>query len=139
MALESQFLSRIQSAIPDLKAVYLYGSRASGKARPDSDYDVAVLAAEPLEREESFFRLQLELAGLTDSGVNLMDLRSLPIVLRFEVLHGRKRLFCADRAYCVDLESGILSDYQRFAEERQIILDTFFKKRADAALQQASR
>lgn len=139
MSPESQFLSRIQSAIPELKAVYLYGSRASGKARPDSDYDIAVLAAEPLEGKESFFRLQLELAGLTDSGVNLVDLRSLPIVLQFEVLRGRKRLFCADRAYCVDVESGIFSDYQRFAEERQIILDTFFKKRADAARQQVSR
>ncbi len=139
MSLESQFLSRIQSAIPDLKAVYLYGSRASGKARPDSDYDVAVLAAEPLEGKEAFFHLQLELAGLTDSGVNLVDLRSLPIVLQFEVLRGRKRLFCADRAFCVDFEAGILSDYQRFAEERQIILDTFLKKRADAARQQVSR
>jgi len=139
MSLESQFLSRIQSAIPDLKAVYLYGSRASGKARPDSDYDIAVLAAEPLEGKESFFRLQLELASLTDAGVNLVDLQSLPIVLQFEVLRGRKRLFCADRAYCVNFESGILSDYQRFAEERQIILDTFFKKRADAARQQVSR
>ncbi len=136
MNLESHFLSLIKQAVPDLKAVYLFGSRASGKARPDSDYDVAVLAAEPLEGKEAFFRLQLELASLTDSGVNLVDLQSLPIVLQFEVLRGRKRLFCADRVFCVDFESGILSDYQRFAQERQVVLDTFFKKRADAARQQ---
>lgn len=139
MSVELQFLSRIQSAVPDLKAVYLFGSRASGKARADSDYDVAVLAAERLEGKESFFQLQLELAGLTDNGVNLVDLQSLPVVLQFEVLRGRKRLYCADRAFCVAFESGILSDYQRFAEERQVILDTFFKKRADAARQQVSR
>lgn len=139
MSLESQFLSCIQSAVPDLKAVYLFGSRASGKARPDSDYDVAVLATEPLEGRESFFHLQVELASLTDAGVNLVDLQSLPIVLQFEVLRGRKRLFCADRRFCVEFESGILSDYQRFAQERQVILDTFFKKRADAARQQVSR
>lgn len=138
MSLESEMLFRIQNSVPGLKAVYLYGSRASGKARPDSDFDIAVLAVEPLKGKESFFRLQLELAGLTDSGVNVVDLRALPIVLQFEVLRGRKRLFCADRAYCVDFESGVLSDYQRFAQERQVILDTFFKKRADAARQQVS-
>ncbi|MBC7775199.1 MAG: nucleotidyltransferase domain-containing protein [Phycisphaerae bacterium] len=139
MTLESHFLSRIQSAVPDLKAVYLYGSRALGKARPDSDYDVAVLAASPLEGKDVFFRLQLELAGLTDSGVNLVDLQSLPIVLQFEVLRGRKRLFCADRAFCVDFEAEILSDYQRFAQERQVILEVFLKKRADAGRQQIGR
>jgi predicted nucleotidyltransferase len=139
MTLESHFLTRIQSVVPDLKAVYLYGSRAQGKARPDSDYDVAVLAARPLEGKEMFFRFQLELAGLTESGVNVVDMQSLPIVLQFEVLRGRKRIFCSDRAFCVDFESGILSDYQRFAQERQIIMDTFFKRRADAARQQISR
>jgi predicted nucleotidyltransferase len=139
MSLESQFLSRIQSSVPDLKAVYIFGSRASGKSRPDSDYDVAVLAGTPLAGTDVFFQLQLELASLTNSGVNLVDLRALPIVLQFEVLRGRKRLFCTDRDYCVYFEAEILSDYQRFAHERQVILDAFLKKRADAARQQVSR
>ena len=128
MEIEPYFLARIQSVVPNLKAVYLYGSRATGKSRADSDYDVAVLAAVPLAGSAVFFRLQLELAGLTDSGVNIVDMKSLPIVLQFEVLRGRKRLFCTDREFCSDFESTVLSDYQRFAQERKIIVDTFLAK-----------
>ena len=139
MSIEKQFLTRIQQVVPNLKAVYLFGSRASDKARSDSDYDVAVLAEDSLQGKEFFFRLQLELAGMTDSGVNLVDLQSLPIVMQFEVLLGRRRLLCADRSFCTAFESGVLSDYQRFAQERKVIVERFLKKRADAARQQTSR
>lgn len=139
MSIEAQIITRIQKAVPGVKAIYLFGSQATGTARPDSDYDVAVLATESLEGNKAFFKLQLELAGMTDNGVNVVDLHVLPVVLQFEVLCARKRLFCADRDFCVLFEAGIISDYQRFALERQIVLDTFLKKRADAARQQISR
>ena len=41
----------LQSRLPGLLAIYAFGSRAQGTARPDSDLDLAVLVAgyaEPL-------------------------------------------------------------------------------------------
>ncbi|MFC3608764.1 nucleotidyltransferase domain-containing protein [Stutzerimonas tarimensis] len=35
--------------MPDLQAVYLFGSRASGKSGPQSDLDLAVLRERPNE------------------------------------------------------------------------------------------
>lgn len=129
MDIEKHILERIRAAIPGLKAVYLYGSRATGKHRPDSDFDVAVLSEKPLRDADQFFNLQIELAALTDAGVNLVDFRALPTVLQFEVLRTQKRLFCADRLYCVVFEAGIFSEYQRFNEERKPVVEAFVNRR----------
>ena len=44
-----EFLSRIRGSYP-IKAAYLYGSRARGDARPDSDADVALILDGPKGR-----------------------------------------------------------------------------------------
>ncbi len=40
-------LAVVLAAIPDVAFAYLFGSRARGKARPDSDVDLALMLAEP--------------------------------------------------------------------------------------------
>lgn len=37
----------IRQSVPSLIALYRFGSRAKGTARPDSDIDLAVLAHDP--------------------------------------------------------------------------------------------
>lgn len=127
--LEEHIVRRIRSSLPGVQGVYLFGSRATGHARPDSDYDVAVLCAAPVTDSDAFFHLQIELAALTEAGVNLADLRVLPVVMQFEVLRGRRRLFCADRAFCAGFEAEILSAYQRFEEERRPVITAFLNRR----------
>jgi predicted nucleotidyltransferase len=128
--LEEYIVQRIKTVLPNVQGIYLFGSRATGHFRPDSDYDVAVLCDLPIKNEESFFRLQIELAALTESGVNIVDIRSLPIVIQFEVLRGRRRLFCADRDFRIIFEANILSKYQRFEEvERQPVIKAFLNRR----------
>ncbi|QEP42900.1 nucleotidyltransferase domain-containing protein [Ectothiorhodospiraceae bacterium BW-2] len=43
MAQLQQISSRLQSIVPQLQAIYLFGSRADGSARSDSDWDLAIL------------------------------------------------------------------------------------------------
>ena len=127
---EENIVQRITATLPDVKGIYLFGSQATGCARPDSDYDVAVLCELPVgSGNKIFFRLQIELASLTESGVNLVDFRSLPIVMQFEVLKGRRRLFCADHDFCILFEAEILSKYQRFEEERRPVITAFLNHR----------
>lgn len=38
-------LAQLLASVPDLMAVYVFGSQATGEANADSDLDLAVLAA----------------------------------------------------------------------------------------------
>jgi uncharacterized protein len=55
-----QDLERHLAAVPEIAFAYLFGSRASGTARPDSDWDVAVYLREDLTPRQRFqLRLRL--------------------------------------------------------------------------------
>lgn len=74
---------------PNVSAAWLFGSQASGRARADSDVDVAVLCKEPLA-----YREHLEIAGELERslGVERVDLVSVDVshpVLAFEAIRGR--------------------------------------------------
>lgn len=134
MDIETDIVERIIAVIPAVQAIYLFGSRAGEKFRPDSDWDIAVLAAHDLSGSDAFFELQLEMAESLKGGVNLVDFLALPIVLQFEVLKARKRIYCADRAYCVGIEAETFSAYQRFEAERRPVIESFIKKRLNSEL-----
>lgn len=71
--------------LPHVQAVYVFGSRAARTERPDSDLDLAVLAARPLGPVERF-DAQGALAAHLHLDVDLVDLRSASTVMRAEVL-----------------------------------------------------
>jgi predicted nucleotidyltransferase len=49
---EAEVLRRVHRAVKSVEAhVILYGSRARGDARPDSDWDILVLLPGPVDRE----------------------------------------------------------------------------------------
>ena len=67
--------------------VYLYGSRATGRARSDSDYDFALIAPAPLERAELVdFRQALADSLCSDEGADCVDMRRIPLTLAAQVL-----------------------------------------------------
>lgn len=69
---------------PGLRVLVLFGSRATGDARPDSDWDFAYLAAPEMDRES----LRMALAdalGVASEAVDLVDLSRASAVLRYEV------------------------------------------------------
>lgn len=74
-----------------LQMVVLFGSRATGRARPGSDTDVAVLHAsdKPLDLR-SLGALTGELEELTGTPVDVVDLATADALLRMEIIrHGR--------------------------------------------------
>ena len=92
--------------LPEVKGIYLYGSRARGLERIGSDYDVAVLNAFPRQlTSEEEFDWANELAASIGEEVDLVDLRAIPLDLRFEVVARGKRIYCADQHFCDDYES----------------------------------
>lgn len=73
-------------AAAGVRFAYLFGSRAAGTARPDSDADVAVMADRALGLlDES--RLAVDLAAALDvPSVDLVDLRRAPLRLLGRIL-----------------------------------------------------
>jgi predicted nucleotidyltransferase len=75
----------------DLALVVLYGSRARGYARPDSDSDVGVMRRSGLVPAEQILDLAVKLADATGlPNVDLVDLRRAPPLLKHSAgTHGR--------------------------------------------------
>ncbi len=85
-----QALSQYFRHHPNVLSAWLFGSQASGRARPDSDVDLAILTRAPLSWDElSAFYVELtEL--LNRDRVDLVELIKAPPVLAFEALCGEE-------------------------------------------------
>lgn len=92
-------------------AAYLFGSRVTGRPRPDSDLDVAVLAGREvglLEREVLADRLARAL-GVPD--VDLLVLEEAPLELQGRVVQEGELVFSADEPKRVAFEVLTRSRY----------------------------
>jgi len=94
-----QTLKRIESFAVGhfmIDAMYLYGSRARGAARSDSDWDVGVLfseyLADPVERAlrpqdlEALLERELGMYGL----ISVVDVENVPPPLQWNIISGRR-------------------------------------------------
>jgi predicted nucleotidyltransferase len=80
----------LRQRLPDLQAVYCFGSYSTGHAGPESDLDLAILlptAPDPVQ----VWELAGEVADLVDVAVDLVDLRSASTIMQFQVItHGQR-------------------------------------------------
>ncbi|HEX7368860.1 MAG TPA: nucleotidyltransferase domain-containing protein [Rhodanobacteraceae bacterium] len=97
-------------ALPDIETLYVFGSRARGNARVDSDIDLAVLAKTPIDAARRF-EAQREISALLDCDVDLIDLRNASTVLRSEVVNGGTPLFKRNAQETLAFEARVLSEY----------------------------
>jgi hypothetical protein len=87
-------LPEIFKKYPEIQAVYLFGSVASGTANAQSDIDLAILPRAASLREK---KLDV-LADLTARGFNNIDIIFLDvrdIVARFEAIRQNRLIYCA--------------------------------------------
>lgn len=108
-------------ALPDLLAVYVFGSASTVYERAGSDLDLAILSARPLE---SVFVWELgeRIAACIGRDVDLVDLRRASTVMIAQIVSSGRRLSCADEAHCAAFEAHAFSDYARLNEERRDIV-----------------
>lgn len=92
---QQEIVARLQSALPDLLAVYLFGSHAQGQAGPDSDLDLAVLTGRRIA-PLAVWELSQALAAALDSDVDLVDMRSASTVLQYQVITTGVRLWASN-------------------------------------------
>ncbi|AKJ97032.1 MULTISPECIES: type VII toxin-antitoxin system MntA family adenylyltransferase antitoxin [Pseudomonas] len=119
-------LTHLQHHLPDLLAVYLFGSHAQGTAGPDSDVDMAVLLAGQAD-PVLLWQLSGDLADIAGSPVDLIDLRGATTVMQYQIVTRGRRLWAKDVQAGL-FESFILSEKTAFDAARAGLLEDIHKE-----------
>lgn len=110
----------VRRGVPDVDAIYLFGSLARGRTRPGSDVDVALLL--PPGRTLSpgqFLTTMAELESLAHRTVDLSVLSTqTQLVHAKEVITTGVCLFARSPERIRTFEMQVLSEYARFCEDR---------------------
>jgi predicted nucleotidyltransferase len=113
-------LTHLQNHLPDLLAVYLFGSHAQGTAGPGSDVDMAVLLSGQVD-PVLLWQLSGDLADIAGVAVDLIDLRAATTVMQYQIVTRGQRLWAKDVRAGV-FESFILSEKTAFDAARAGLL-----------------
>ena len=119
-------VSAVRAALPQVLAVYAFGSQLAGTAQAGSDLDLAVLVAgyaDPVALWELAGRLE----DLVGCAVDVLDLRAASTVMQYQVLQGGLRL------WGLPLEAGlfecfILSEKTALDEARSGLLTDIYQE-----------
>lgn len=118
LAAVSEYLA---AALPELQAVYLYGSQATGAATLDSDVDLALLLPTRLAAEQRW-QMSGEVAERLRADVDLVDLRQTSNALQFQVVTEGRKLW--QRGISSDeFELMVLSEYWDLAIQRRELIE----------------
>jgi len=73
----------------------LFGSRSSGYAKKDSDFDIAVFCGKPLNLEEkiNFILKAAEILNVSEEKIDIIDAYSASPLLQFEIVRKGKLIF----------------------------------------------
>ena len=116
----------VRARVPDLLAIYAFGSRVQGTAGPDSDLDLAVLVAgyaDPL----ALFALAGDLADIAGCPVDLLDLRAASTVMQDQILRGGERWWALDGQAAL-FEAAMLSEKTALDAARASLLADIEKR-----------
>nr|MDO8082699.1 nucleotidyltransferase domain-containing protein [Candidatus Freyarchaeota archaeon] len=109
----SNRLSEVFGRYSNVVAAYVFGSRARGDFREDSDWDIGVLLRQGFSARDflEFLEDLREALGVDFKKLNLVVLNDADIDLAFQALHEGKLLYEKDRDLRSDLEVAIVKRY----------------------------
>lgn len=117
----------LEAKLPDLVAVYLYGSSVQEQTHPESDLDLAVLTTDPLDPVQRW-TLQEDLAVQLHRAVDLLDLRAVSTVMQVQVVAHGEVVLDADPVARQRFEMQALAAYALLNEERRAILVDVYER-----------
>lgn len=128
--IESNIVSRLKRNRRVI-AAYLFGSQAKGKARTNSDIDIALLLRGRRHENYSAQALEITCDVMKAAGVDRIDILILntatPIARHQVYLHGR-RIFCRDERQAMRFKDLSIAEYLDFLPFRRQGEEALFKK-----------
>ena len=91
--------------------IFLFGSAAGGRLRPDSDIDLCIYYNGSTE-EASGFRFKV-LSELAEDRYDVQIFQELPLYVRVEVLKG-ELIYCTDTRFVYEVAGETIKDFESF-------------------------
>jgi predicted nucleotidyltransferase len=105
--------------------VYLFGSKAAGRASPLSDIDIGIVFKNPASKRDSrtlyHMLYQLFSAVYPRSKLDIVFLQTAPLSLQYSAIREGKIIFEENPRHTADYEQGIINHYLDF----RAVLDFF--------------
>lgn len=121
-------IDTLKEDIPELQALYLFGSQMDGTATFKSDVDIAYLSHKVLSNLDRW-ELSQKLASLLSIDVDLIELSQTNTIFRYQILSTAERIYGG--GYDVEsFETLAYSFYLRFQEERKPIVDAIMENKS---------
>ena len=128
LTITEQIITTLQSIwLDQLQGIMLFGSRAQGNSRQNSDYDIAVLLDGKADKVLLWNSAQTLAAQLLQD-VDLIDLRDATTVLQKEIIVSGQWLIKVDTFACDLFEVHTISMYQQLQYDRQDILNDVLER-----------
>lgn len=128
LTITEQIITTLQSIwLDQLQGIMLFGSRAQGNNRQNSDFDIAVLLDGKADKVLLWNSAQTLAAQLLQD-VDLIDLRDATTVLQKEIIVSGQWLIKVDTFACDLFETHIISMYQQLQYDRQDILNDMLER-----------
>lgn len=102
-------------------AIYLFGSYATGKEKPISDVDIAVILKDPSKEDEA------EIGSLYSDKIDLVLFHRLPVYIQYEVFKYGKKIFVRDEEYVLDVKLKVLREYLEYVRMYEYFKKEVFK------------
>jgi len=106
-------LSEIFVRYPEIQAVYLFGSHASGKLHAQSDLDLAIVPSDRSVRERKLDILS-DLASIGFCNVDLVFLDTTDIVIKYEAIRDNRLIYHRKDFNRGEIYSNIVRQYLDF-------------------------
>ena len=119
-------INHLLSALPNIIALYVFGSRITNHAQSDSDLDCAILVAgyvKPLK----LWELAGDLAEQLNYDVDLLDLRAASTVMQYQIITTGQLLY-GKQSEAALYECFILSEKMTLNTAREQLLITIGKE-----------
>lgn len=122
----------------DVFLAYAFGSRVTGRSRPDSDLDVGYYLTDFRHHPPLSIRAEMDMAVVLSDRlgveVDLRDLGRAPLEFRGRVLEQGIRIYCSDEVQRVGLERDLLGRYLDYKHKFQQMHELRLKEFANVGL-----
>ena len=127
MNIDSKIINQtLKKYIPNIKAIYIFGSFAQNQQNSSSDLDIAILADKTLDNIKRW-EIATKLANKLNIDIDLVDLLEANTILKFQIISKGKRIY-GEGFEIEKFEMIAISQYQNFIEERQPIVEEILNK-----------
>lgn len=123
---QSSIIQTIQSRVPNLLAIYAFGSRIQGTSNAASDLDLAALVAGYADTS-ALWDLSGQLAEIAGCEVDLLDLRAASTVMQYQIVTTGERWWAKDEQAAL-YEAAILSEKTELDSARAGLLEDIQKR-----------